>query len=616
MRKLIPPSLRLTAISALLCAAASPAIFAAGGPSGPAVHYPTQGHLGEVIVNPYKVAPLTAVIRTGGFEVTDVTVRVMPKMQGRTIEYKVDDARVKTYAGIPVFGLYADYMNTVEVSYTRKAAGKSETFRDTYKFYAPPVFTRSTGLENQVRPFDVKVNTMSKDFEDRLYLVNSQLVTPVGTGSRFVWNNPMGGSLEWEFASNVGIVDTKGDLRWWLMDTMIADPEDPWNSGYFMGFQQTKDGALTWGFGQRYVKYDLMGRKIFNNRLPAGYADFSHAFDNMQNGHSLLRVSLADYRRPDGKRVHTVRDVVVELDRDGNVVDDWRLYDILDPYRDTVLKTLDQGAVCLNIDADKAGHTMSAEELAKQDASNNFGDITGVGAGRNWAHVNSVDYDPTDDSIIISARHQSAVIKIGRDKKVKWILSSPEGWKKGWAEKVLKPVDAKGNPIKCEDSKCEGDFDWSWTQHTAWRIDEKSTPDTILITVFDNGDGRGMEQPALPDEKYTRGVVYKIDQKKMTVEQLWEVGKKEGHDHYSPTTGLTRYEADKNSVTVFFSTAGFDFEGLLGGHMDRLPHPYLNEYRWGETTPAVSLEFNGICGYQAFPVSLERAFGPLPKSEK
>ena len=42
------------------------------------------------------------------------------------------------------------------------------------------------------------------------------------------------------------------------------------------------------------------------------------------------------------------------------------------------------------------------------------------------------------------------------------------------------------------------------TQHTAWRIDEKSDKDTVYITVFDNGDARGMEQPALAEDKYTR----------------------------------------------------------------------------------------------------------------
>ena len=56
------------------------------------------------------------------------------------------------------------------------------------------------------------------------------------------------------------------------------------------------------------------------------------------------------------------------------------------------------------------------------------------------------------------------------------------------------------------------------------------------------------------------GVVYKIDQKKMTVEQVWEVGKDLGNEYYSPVTGLCRYEADKDSVTVFYSTAGLSFE--------------------------------------------------------
>lgn len=272
---------------------------------------------------------------------------------------------------------------------------------------------------------------------------------------------------------NLGGRALQRDVRGYLLDDKLSDPKDPWSSGYMMGFQQTKDGALTWGFGQRYVKYDLMGRKIFNRLLPPQYSDFSHAFDNAQNGHSFLRVANADYRRPDGKRVHTVRDEIVELDENGGVVDDFRLYDILDPYRDNVVKAMDQGAVCLNIDEAKAGHTLSAEELAKMDENSQFGDIAGVGPGRNWAHVNSVDYDPTDDSIIISSRHQG-IVKIGRDKKVKWILASPEGWKKGLKETLLTPVDKNGKPINCEGSKCEVDFDWSWTQHTAWRIDSKS----------------------------------------------------------------------------------------------------------------------------------------------
>ena len=585
----------------------SAAVAASGGPSGPAVTYPVQGHIGEVIVNPYNVAPLTAVIRDGGYKLDDVTVKILPKPNGRTIEYKVSKRQLKTHAGVPVFGLYQDYLNTVEVSYTRTFQGKAEKFTDRYQFYAPSIYTRSNGMPNQRRPFTVEVQKVDPEFADRLYLVDAQLNSVAPQGARFTWNNPSGGALEWAYNTNVGIIDTAGEVRWWLFDTLIGDPENPWYSGYFMGFQQTKDGALTWGFGQRYVKYDLMGREIFNRRLPSGYSDFSHSFDNAQNGNSLLRVAAFDYRRADNKRVHTVRDVIVEIDPNGGVVDDWRLAEILDPYRSNVIKALDQGAVCLNIDASKAGQTLSAEDLAKQEQEGVFGDVAGVGPGRNWAHVNSVDYDPTDDSIIISSRHQSAVIKIGRDKKVKWILSSPEGWREGWADKVLTPVDKDGKPIKCEGSKCEGSFDWSWTQHTAWRIDEKSDKNTVYITVFDNGDARGMEQPALAEDKYTRGVIYKIDQKKMTVEQIWEYGKERGHAWYSPVTSLTEYYQDKNSVFVYSATAGAQFNFKTGA-FESAPNPYIDEFKWGEKEPAVEIQFKNTSGYQAMPVDLKKAF--------
>ncbi|EOI5067107.1 aryl-sulfate sulfotransferase, partial [Campylobacter jejuni] len=263
----------------------------------------------------------------------------------------------------------------------------------------------------------------------------------------------------------------KGEIRWYFDNDKLMNWDNIYNRGIMMGFHQNKDGALTWGFGQRYVKYDILGREIFNRKLPAAYIDFSHAMDNMQNGHYLLRVASANTLRPDGKHVRTVRDTIVEVDENGNVVDDWRLYEILDPYRSTIIKALDQGAVCLNIDASKAGKTLSDEELAKMDESDKFGDIAGTGIGRNWAHVNSVDYDPSDDSIIISSRHQSAVVKIGRDKKIKWILGAHKGWNKEFQKYLLQPVDKNGKKIVCDDdySKCpgyendNGGFDFTWT---------------------------------------------------------------------------------------------------------------------------------------------------------
>ena len=112
--------------------------------------------------------------------------------------------------------------------------------------------------------FNVEVNKVDPGFEDRLYLVNSQLIPMAPQGARFVWNNPAGGALEWTINSQIGIIDTAGDVRWYLLNDLINDQSDPWTSGLMMGFQQTKDGALTWGFGQRWVKYDLMGPRNFS----------------------------------------------------------------------------------------------------------------------------------------------------------------------------------------------------------------------------------------------------------------------------------------------------------------------------------------------------------------
>ena len=562
------------------------------------------GPLGEVLVNPYGIAPLTAIIKNGGYELLDADVRVVPKKDGQEIAYKVSRSQLLTHGGVPVFGLYADYQNQVEVTAKKRFKGQVETVKFTYTIYAGPITGIPSGAPHEKSlMFKANVKKVSKKFADRLYFVNN-LGTPNAQTMRTIWNNPMGGAMTWQFPPKTVIIDTKGEIRWFLDYRDLWKPEDPYSNGVMMGFHQNPDGCLTFGFGQRYAKYDLMGRKIWNRRLPNAYADFSHALDPAQNGHYFLRVSSADYRRPDGKRVHTVRDVILEVDQNGCAVDDFRLFDILDPYRDNVIKAMDQGAVCLNVDASKSGQTLSAEELAKMDTNNQFGDIAGVGPGRNWAHVNSVDYDPSDDSIIISSRHQSALIKIGRDKKVKWIVGSHEGWKKEFQDKLLTPIDKNGKPLKCEGSKCEGGFDWTWTQHTGWRIDSKSDKDVFYLSVFDNGDARGMEQPALPEMKYSRAVIYRIDQKKMTIEQVWEYGKERGFEWYSPITSVTEYQADKNSVFVYSATASLNMKQFKSVS----PNPVINEFKWGSTEPSVEIVLKSTMGYRALPISLDKAF--------
>lgn len=69
----------VAAMAGLMLGLSAGAASAMGGPSGAAVGMPAQGHIGEVIVNPYKIAPLTAIVRTGGYVVKNASVRVVPK---------------------------------------------------------------------------------------------------------------------------------------------------------------------------------------------------------------------------------------------------------------------------------------------------------------------------------------------------------------------------------------------------------------------------------------------------------------------------------------------------------------------------------------------------------
>lgn len=187
-----------------------------------------------------------------------------------------------------------------------------------------------------------------------------------------------------------------------------------------------------------------MGCEIFNCCLLDNYNDFLYLMDNVVNGYYFLCVVSFNYKCFDGKNVCIVCDVIVEVDQNGVVVDEWCLFDIFDFYCDVIMKIFDQGVVCLNIDVSQFGYMLSEEDLVVLDFFDKFGDIVGSGVGCNWVYVNSVDYDSEDDFIIISFCYQSVIIKIGCDKKVKWILGMFVGWKVLFNVVILMFVDSKG----------------------------------------------------------------------------------------------------------------------------------------------------------------------------
>ncbi|HML76939.1 aryl-sulfate sulfotransferase [Geobacter sulfurreducens] len=502
----------------------------------------TQGELGKVIVNPYKVAPLTAIIEREGKDPKNITVTVLGKPGGGVdISYPVSEGALLNHDGIPVFGLYDDYVNQVKVDYTLDGKKVSTI----YKIRTNPFTARMQEGRYEVKP---KVDSAKavKGFEGRLYML-----TMMGNADskEWAWARPdhkVHGAGEWLEPAELYMVDTKGEIRWFFDSEQFYDKygRSIDDQGRIMSMHQMPNGDLVFGMAQKYFRYTLMGEQAYVRKLPRGYIDLSHEVLPMSNGHMLLRVAKTNYNIPGTKEVaHTVRDHVIEVDDGGRVVEEWDLVSIMgkNQFRKDLIVGLDARAVCLNID-------MSAEHPVEVKEDIPFGDNTSTGAGRNWAHINSISYDKKDDSIILSMRHQG-IVKVGRDKQVKWILAPNVGWTKDMSAKVLTPVDSKGNKLDCSGATCNNtEFDWSFTQHTAWLSERgENNARYATISVFDNGDGRGHEQPAIPRDKWSRAVEYKIDEKNMTVQQTWQFGKDRGWDWYSPVTSNVKYDPEKGT---------------------------------------------------------------------
>ena len=132
---------------------------------------------------------------------------------------------------------------------------------------------------------------------------------------------------------------------------------------------------------------------------------------------------------------------------------------------------------------------------------------------RDWTHGNGLSYDPTDDSILVSFREQSAVVKIDKKtKEIKWILGHHRNWPERLRDKLLTPL---------------GELMWPAYQHNP-RVTHAGT-----IILFDNRPYNGAmafeDYPPI-EKNFSRAVEYKVDEANMTVQQVWTSGDKQTED--------------------------------------------------------------------------------------
>jgi arylsulfate sulfotransferase len=298
-----------------------------------------------------------------------------------------------------------------------------------------------------------------------------------------------------EFEALIAL-DQDGEVVWfWQSDVALMDVKlTPRNTLLVV----TTDGCIQEiNFGG-----DVLRKWFTPARKPKDIKDalwvdtpyFHHAVIELPN-RALAALSIAtrelddiplsenDIGGPKGKRL-SVGDELVEFTRDGIVARRHDFFDILDPHR--------------------IGYGFDAPFWTKAEV---------VPDGGDWTHANGICHDPSEDSFIISVRHQDCLIKIDRKTgDLKWILGTPVGWRKPWSDKLLKPI---------------GDFPWPWHTHDPSIMADGS------ILCFDNGESGAFPPDPKPDitQCASRAVAYRVDEKAITVEQVWSFG---GPDHDAP----------------------------------------------------------------------------------
>jgi len=153
-----------------------------------------------------------------------------------------------------------------------------------------------------------------------------------------------------------------------------------------------------------------------------------------------------------------------------------------------------------------------------------------------WFHQNSVDYDESDNSIIISGRNQDMIMKLDyKTNKIIWIYSGKKksSWPKKYRSKVLTPT--KGTSI-------------TGGQHGLYLLDKGENYEDVILydnnIDVTNGDKK-------TSGKYSQAVQYHIDTKNMTINQTWSYGKDLGKANFTSIIGYAERESNGNTLVDF-----------------------------------------------------------------
>lgn len=336
--------------------------------AAPTTEAATDGLFGTVEVQPGPVSTLTGVVTA---EVADGTT-VTASIDGPGVTAETLVVPVAGGVEVQLIGLRAEADYTVTLHATADGAEDS----------AEVTFT-SGALPTNLPPMDLRVNT-----------------DQVADGITLFDADPWGGAPEGTPSYILGM-DRDGEVVWYHPNpTRVEDIEV---TAHHTVLFNTDDVAIR--------EVDLLGRPVLdmatqaavrNDRLGLAadavqvpIESTHHEITELPNGNlltlstALVPMDAADTQRLCGKdSLNVVEDVVVEFDREGNIVQEWKMSDYFSP--------AERPGTELCVDALPVGPPGSLYDVQVVD----------------WTHANAVFLDEASNSMILSLRHLDAVMAI------------------------------------------------------------------------------------------------------------------------------------------------------------------------------------------------------------
>jgi hypothetical protein len=261
-----------------------------------------------------------------------------------------------------------------------------------------------------------------------------------------------------------------GWLGWWIVDYYVVLDQ----SGYPLFYSKTDrmsypgvtpSGLICAPALRGFTLKDETFTIVDSFQLPEGYGVDIHDFKVLPNGHAFV---LGTYRRyidmsqvvPAGRPdAQVVGNIIQEIDANKHVVFEWHAFDhipITDSFYDLTKKNID------------------------------------------YAHVNSVSVDPTDNNLLLCFRTTLDIVKVSRS-----------------TGEIIWRLGGKKNDFTFIGEHEENAPYYFVGQHAIWRF-----PNGNLL-LFDNGNlmGAGVTES---DRDYSRGVEYHLDETNMTATLVWE----------------------------------------------------------------------------------------------